>query len=126
MPARSNSSCETTNSTPNSLVSNSRRLAVLTVLADGRELGGAFVAHLAHDGRPRMQADTDAQRLVEVARHRLVEVVEGQSHAPCRVERLAAGDAGFLFEPEDRHHAVADELVDPAAGRLDGLAGRAK
>ena len=73
-----------------------------------------------------MQADADAQRLLEVARHRLVEVVEGERHAPRRVERLAAGDPGLLFEAEDRHHAVADELVDPAAGRLDGLAGRAE
>ena len=41
-----------------------------------------------------------------------------------RVERLAAGHLGLAVEAEHRHHAVADELVDPAAGRLDGLADR--
>ena len=70
-----------------------------------------------------MQADADAQRLVEVARHRLVEVVQRQSHAARRVERLPAGDLRLAVESEDRHYAVTDELVDPAAGRLDGVAG---
>jgi hypothetical protein len=39
---------------------------------------------------------------------------------------LAAGDLRLAVEAEDRHHAIADELVEPAAGRLDGLAGGAE
>ena len=39
-----------------------------------------------------------------------------------RADRLAACLAGRRFEAEQRHRAVADELVEPAAGLLDRLA----
>ncbi len=61
-------------------------------VADRRQMRGARIAHLADDGRAGMQADADAQGLVDVARHGLVEIVERGGHAPRRVERLAAGD----------------------------------
>ena len=73
-----------------------------------------------------METDADAQRQVEIAGHRFVEVVEGERHAPRRIERLPARDLRFLVEAEDRHHAVADELVEAPAGCLDGLSGRAE
>jgi hypothetical protein len=73
-----------------------------------------WLARLSPARASGMKADTDAQGGVKFARHRLVETVKRARHAACCVERLRQASAAS--QPEDRHHAVTGELVDPAAG----------
>jgi hypothetical protein len=45
---------------------------------------------------------------------------------PCRLQCLTAGSLGIGFGAENRHHAVADELIGGAACRHDRAADRLK
>src|SRR5579883_2012772 len=49
-------------------------------------------------------------------------MLEAHAHRLRRGERLAASGGGAAIEAEERHDAVADELVDMAARFLDGMA----
>ena len=42
-----------------------------------------------------------------------------QRHQPSRGQRLAAGGIAIALDAEERHDAIADELVEPPAGLLD-------
>jgi len=55
-------------------------------IADRRQRRRAGVAHFADDGRSNMDADADAQRLIEVVHQRLVEIAKDLCH------RLGCGD----------------------------------
>ena len=67
-----------------------------------------------------MDADADAQRLIEFAAQRPVELIEPLGHHARGGERLAAGRLGLACDPEQRHDAVADKFVYPPSCRLDG------
>src|SRR5215470_19119849 len=70
-----------------------------------------------------MNADTDPQRFGYVVNQRLVEALHALRHIASGGERLAAARLDPAVEAEQRHHAVADELVDAPARRLDRVAG---
>jgi hypothetical protein len=93
-------------------------------VADRGEGGGAAEAHLAEDHRSDVQADPDAERLVQIVRELLVELLERERHG--RGQTLPARRLGWLIDAEERHDAVAQELVDPAALGLYRLAHRLK
>src|SRR5438477_6684788 len=73
-----------------------------------------------------MNADADAQRLGYVVNQRVVEALHALRHIASGGERLAAARLDPAVEAEQRHHAVADELVDAPARRLDRVAGLGK
>ena len=60
---------------------------------------GAAVAHLTDDRRPDMDADADAQRLIDLAAQRPIELFEPLGHQPGGGERLSAGGSGPLSIP---------------------------
>ena len=73
-----------------------------------------------------MNADTDPQRLGYVVDQRVIEVLHALRHIASGGERLAAARLDPAVEAEQRHHTVADELVDAPARRLDRVAGLGK
>ncbi len=81
-------------------------------------------AAVARDDLAAVDADADPQRRPALRRERLVQVrerpphLEGGPHRPQRVVLVHLRDA------EDRHHGVADELLDGAAVMLDRPAHR--
>src|SRR3546814_3190677 len=85
-------------------------------IADGGERSRPAVAHLADDDGTTVQADADAQRLRQVVRQAAVQLVERLRHAARRFEGVAAALLDALLDAEQRHHAVADELVDAPSG----------
>ena len=56
---------------------------------------------------------------IEFGPQRSVEIVEPHGHQPGGGERLAAAGLGAALDPEQRHDAVADELVDAPSRRFD-------
>src|SRR5215468_5603648 len=70
-----------------------------------------------------MNADPDPQRFGYVVDERMVEALHALRHIASGGERLAAARLDPAVEAEQRHHAVADELVDAPARRLDRMAG---
>src|SRR6476646_4586279 len=76
-----------------------------------------------------MDADPHPKRRIELGGHRVVERIKSHEHQSRGGQCLAGGLrirlAGGLrirrLEPEDRYHAVADELIDVSSGSLDGL-----
>ena len=67
-----------------------------------------------------MNADTDTQRPIEFAPERSVQFVEARGNKPGGGECLSAAGMGAALDPEQRHDAVADELVDASSRRFDG------
>src|ERR1700720_1297828 len=88
-------------------------------IADRGDRGGIAIAHLSDNGRPAMNADTDTQRPIEFAPQRSVQFVEARGNKPGGGERLSAAGMGAALDPEQRHDAVADELVDASSRRFD-------
>src|SRR5207249_2985830 len=84
------------------------------------------VTHLADDRWAGMNADTDAQRFGYVVDERVVEALHALRHVASGGERLAAARLDATIEAEQRHHAVADELVDAPARRFDRVASLGK
>src|SRR5262249_57800325 len=67
-----------------------------------------------------------AQRLGYVVDQRAVERLHALGHVLGRGERLATTRLDAAVETEQRHHPVADELVDASARGLDRMAGLGK
>ena len=68
-----------------------------------------------------MDADAQAERFVQVMAHAVVQLLQRLRHVAGGAQRRGAAGiaAGLrLGQAEQRHHPVADELVDPAAGTL--------
>jgi hypothetical protein len=59
-------------------------------VADRGNRDGIAIAHLSDDGRPAMNADTDAQRPIEFGPQRSVQFVETRGNEPGGGERLSA------------------------------------
>ena len=57
---------------------------------------------------------------------RAIERLHPFGHLPRGSERLAAARLDAGVETEQRHHAIADELVDTSARSLDRMAGLGK
>ena len=79
-------------------------------------------AHGADDGRADMDADRDMDGAADLAGQFVAQPRRSGDDGARRRKRLAARLAGRGLEAEQRHRAVADELVEPAAGLLDRLA----
>jgi hypothetical protein len=71
-----------------------------------------------------MDADTDAERSIQLTRQRLADGGKALSDRPRGMQRVATGRIGIRAETEQGHDAVSGELVDDAAGELDGGPGR--
>ena len=91
-------------------------------VADRGERAGPAVAHVAEDHRPDVEADADAERLGQVMGQLLIELIERGRHRARRSQRVPARCRRIAVDAEQRHDAVADELVDPAALAFDRLA----
>jgi hypothetical protein len=74
--------------------------------------------------RPTCKPIPMPERLVQIVRELLVELLERERHG--RGQTLPARRLGWLIDAEERHDAVAQELVDPAALGLYRLAHRLK
>jgi len=79
------------------------------------EIEGLAVTHAAHHGGPGVNADPDPQGRLELVAQRLAQLAHALDHGRGRHERLAATRGGALVHAEQRHHAVARELVDDPA-----------
>jgi hypothetical protein len=87
----------------------------------GQGVDGAE-AHLAHDRRAVMDADADPKRRLQFLAEAGIHLGEIERHALGRVERLGGGIARLAVDSEQRHHAIADELVEMTTGRDHRLA----
>ena len=56
---------------------------------------------------------------IEFGPQRSVEFVEAHGNEPGGGERFPAAGMGAALDPEQRHDAVADELVDASSRRFD-------
>ena len=75
--------------------------------------------------RAHVDADAEAQGRVQLVAERLAQLLHARHHRPGGRERLAAaGVRPAAVDPEERHHAVAGELIDDAARVRDGAAHR--
>jgi hypothetical protein len=66
-----------------------------------------------------MNADADTQRPIELGLQRSVEFGDPLGHQPGGGERLPTACFGAALDPEQRHDAIADELVDVSSRRFD-------
>ena len=107
---------------PGSLVSASSRLATLTVSPIAVSAATGTMAHLAHDHRAEMQPQADAQAAHRARKRAPRSPDPAPRPSPAPRQDVARGLGGRGLHPEQGHHAVADELVDAAAGGLDRLA----
>ena len=73
---------------------------------------------------PGVDAHADAQRPADLGAELGVDVVEREIDGARGPQRLPAADLDAVVLAEDGQQAVAQELVDPAAVRVDGGAGR--
>jgi hypothetical protein len=71
-----------------------------------------------------MKANPHCQRRVEIGRERRVRCHQLRGHCSRRGQGLSAGNRTVGVKTEQRHDAVARELVDTPSGRLDSLAHR--
>ena len=71
-----------------------------------------------------MQAHADPQRVAQIMAQGLVQPRQPLAHGPGGGKRLTTTDGRPVGDAEQRHHAVAGELVDLAATLLDGLSQR--
>jgi hypothetical protein len=95
-------------------------------VADRGNRGSVAVAHLSDDSRPAMNADTNTQRPIELGPQRSVELGEPHRNQSGSGQRVPAADLGAALDPEQRHYAVADELVDASSRRFDRISDRGK
>src|SRR4029453_11233309 len=77
------------------------------------------IAHAADAGVAEVDADAETQGLEEVAAELPAQDVQCRDHGRRRGESLAAAGLRPSLHAEERHRAVAGELVDDAAGALD-------
>src|SRR6476646_6060459 len=68
-----------------------------------------------------MDADPHPKRRTELGGHRVGERIKSHEHHSRGGQCLAGGLRIRRLEPEERYHAVADELIDVSSGSLDGL-----
>ena len=73
-----------------------------------------------------MNADTNTHRPIELGPQRGVELGEPHRNQSGSGERFPAADLGAALHPEQRHYAVADELVDASSRRFDRTPDRGK
>ena len=73
------------------------------------------VTHLADDGMAAVNADAHAQRLSQVTGQRGIQFLQTLRHPLGGLEGRTAGLSDLRVDSEKGHHAVTDELVDPAA-----------
>src|SRR5262249_58585719 len=71
-------------------------------------------------------ADADPQRLGYIVDQRAIEDHHALGHVLSGGERLAAARFDAAVETKQRHHPIADELVDAPACGLDRMAGFGK
>src|SRR4029077_2746949 len=68
-----------------------------------------------------MDTDPHPKRRIELDGQRAVERIKSHEHQSRSGQCLARGLRIRRLEPEERYHAVADELIDVSSGGLDGL-----
>jgi hypothetical protein len=91
-------------------------------IADRRQQEAVAVAQLAEDHVPGVQANSHGDRPRQFVGHRPIHLGEAAVDELGRRKRLTAGLLRLGAYTEDRHHAVADELVRRSPG-LDHRSG---
>jgi hypothetical protein len=85
-------------------------------IADHRELRMTLVSDGAGDGHPRVNADTEPDRLDQRISQRAVETLDLGRDRGAGADRLPAGDFGPAAHAKQGQQAVAQHLVGLAAG----------
>jgi hypothetical protein len=80
------------------------------------------IADIADDRRTEMNANPHCKGSIEIRRERLVQHHQLSRHMTRREQGLATGVRPVGLETEQRHDAIARELVDTSSGRLYRLA----
>src|SRR5262249_26195825 len=88
-------------------------------LADRRRLRVLAIPQRADDDLAGVNADAETDRLLQLIDQGAVHFRQVPVDQASRFQSLTTGLVGLGFAAEDRHHAVADELVGRAAGRND-------
>src|SRR6266446_2770083 len=89
-------------------------------VAHRREIDALAVAHASDDRRARVDADPDAERYLKLLAELAVERREVPDDRAGGCHGLAAAELDPGLGAEERHDAVARELVRDAPGLLDG------
>src|SRR6478672_3507138 len=90
-------------------------------IADCCEMNRGTVSHASNHCGSAVNADTDFERFIEFLRKGMAQVLDVFDHASCGDQCFPATVLRSGFDTEQSHHAVADKLVNKAAGAGDRL-----